>query len=129
MDIFCGSLPEITVSDFEPVMERRVAMFFNAGIVSGRIRNSQEVELALSEITGMVTVTGYFTVCAIGRSSCVEYSNILSEVEFCPLPPQTIAFSRRLYSYDEEASVELSSTCRTSLELRGCHCEDGDGRK
>lgn len=129
VDVFAGSLPAIAVSDFRPIEERRVAMFFTAGPVSGRIRNPDDLERALKEINKNAPVAGRFSVLAVGRTGRPEVASTLSELEFYLLPRLDVRFSRRLYAFDEEPAIEIDEAFSGRLHLEDCYSLDPSGKK
>lgn len=128
-DVFTGSLPPLAVSDFKPVEELRVAIFYTAGSVSGRIRNRRELEQVLRELNGSAPVNGRFSVYAIGRTGRPEAGSVLAEKEFYLLPPLNIRFACRLYAFNEEPPVEIDDSFPGRLNLDGCRRIDRNGRK
>lgn len=129
VDVFAGSLPAIAVSDFRPIEERRAAMFFSTGPVSGRVRNPDDLEWALKEINKNAPVAGRFFVLAIGRTGRPGVASALSELEFYLLPRLDIRFSRRLYAFNEQPVIEIDQAFTGQLHLEDCYSLDPGGKK
>ncbi|NSW84266.1 MAG: hypothetical protein HPY90_13525 [Syntrophothermus sp.] len=129
LDVFSGSLPPLYVSDFRPIEEQRVALFYTDGSVTRRIRNMWDLEQILKEINSRAPVAGRFFVYNIGRTGTSEIDSELYEIEFCLLPRINIKFVQRLYAYNEEPVIEVDKMFPGYLNLDGCRCVDRNRKK
>ena len=129
MDIFTGSLPEISVSDFTPIESNITGLFYDTGNGTCRIRKKQDLLQFQEEVREQIPVKGHIWLSNINRNRLFSNKRAFAELQFCLFPESNLNFYECLYNFNDEVlfSIDVLSSC--NLQLEGCRNVDSRGKQ
>jgi len=125
LEVFSGSMPEMTISDFSLVESNIVGLFFETNFGTGWIRNKEGLQDFRQECNKRVPVVGRIWLSYLSRSMNSDSLQASSQVEFCLLPELGLKFENRLYGFDEEAVISGNFSC-CKVIFEGCKYNPDD---
>lgn len=127
-DVFLGKLPELSISDFSDIENGTVGLFFHTNRGSGRIRSASEWQRFRKEAETNLPVFGRLVLSDMRRGRWNDITSTLRELEFCVIPPVTISFEQKLYSYRDEPVIRVIESGGSEIFFDRCKRIDKAGK-
>jgi len=119
IDVFVGNIPELEISDFGPIHNNTVGLFYDFGKIKGRIRNQDDLLQLRYSIEKNLPVKGKIWSEVIVRSSSERFQGISSELLFYVIPPINIMGNERYYGFGINPKLHIKKSTNLNLVIQG----------
>ena len=108
-EVFNGTLPEIIISDFSPIKEGKVGLFYSTNQGSGRIATTEQLQKFSRTIGANGPVIGRVWLAEISRNDILNNDKNATELQFCVVPYLGFQYDQKLYSYNESVKIKIET--------------------
>ncbi|WP_419879602.1 hypothetical protein [Brevibacillus centrosporus] len=119
IDIFVGEMPDVEVSDFGPIDNNTVGLFYDFGKIKGRIRNKGDLHSLKGRIANNLPLKGKIWTEVIVRNSSERIQRVSSELLFYVIPHIKIKGIDQFCGYGINPIVHIEKSAGLKLILDG----------
>ncbi|SMF33539.1 hypothetical protein [Paenibacillus barengoltzii] len=123
VDIFVGDMPDLEVSDFGPIKNNTVGLFYDFGRIKGRIRNEEDLHLLKGKIKANLPLKGRIWSEVIVRNSWEREQRLASELLFYVVPYIKIKGYDRFFGFGVKPTLQIEKSTNLNLIMDGATVE------
>ncbi|SFK75727.1 hypothetical protein SAMN03159341_101434 [Paenibacillus sp. 1_12] len=119
-DVFLGKIPELSISDFTPIKNNVIGLFYELsdGTV-GRMRSKSDIDVFYKLVNNNAPLRGRIWITTLSRSR--SFFGEYKEITFCLLPNLVLPELKKAYGMTEEIIFEVYDPSRKcSIKINNC---------
>lgn len=125
-DVFMGALPDIVVSDFNPIENNTIGLFYDFGKVKGRVRKKEDLLDIKNKVVNNMPLKGRIWTETLIRNSYERIQMISSELLFYAIPYVQITGTDQYFGFATNPILNIKKEKNFKFKVDDAHV---DGNK